>query len=210
MKTLRKYLLPASLLCAALAFPCRSAAMTSHFKFTGLSATASFDSFDVTGCVETSVFLQAFNNRIRTVGRPETTASVFVSMFQADNCTSTILVSASGFAELPAGALQIKRNLNSATLNTSVDVFDFVSSTTFTVDLSMTWTATGAVTVSKFHSIFRAPGFMDNFMFTGESRPAAASGSTTGLGMNFTPNPAVFAELDLVKNGDVTITHPSH
>jgi len=45
--------------------------------------------------------------------------------------------------------------------------------------------------VSKFHSIFRAPGFMDNFMFTGESRPAAASGSTTGLGMNFTPNLAV-------------------
>lgn len=209
MKTSGGYLLTAAVLFVTLVLPCRSAAapgQTFHLKFTGLTANAFFDSFQ--GCVETSAFVQAFNNRLKMVGgRPETTPSAFVSLFQFDNCSFTVLLSASGFADLPAGAFQMKQNLDSATLNASVDVFDSVSNTTFPVDISVSWTGSGALTVSRFHNIFRTPGFRENFASTGVSRAAAASGSVTALGTNFSPGPAVFADLESVKQGDLQVFH---
>lgn len=208
MKTPREYLLTIVVLAVALVLPYRSAAVpgqTSHFKLTGLTANVFFDSFE--GCVETSASVTATSNRIKTVGRPETTPSAFVSLFQFDNCSFTTLLSAFGFADLPPGAFEVKSNLISATLNTSIDVFDSVSNTTFPVDLSLSWTGTGALSVSRSHSIFRAPGFRENFMFTGASRSATVSGSVTALVTNFSPNPAVFADLESVKQGDLQVFH---
>jgi hypothetical protein len=211
MRTSGWYPLTAAVLFVTLVLPCRSAAttgQTSHFRLTGLTADASFDSLQ--GCVETSAFITATSNRVKTVGRPETTPSAFVSLFQFDNCSFTTLLAAFGFTDLPAGAFQVKGNLISGTLNTSLDVFDFVSSTTFPVDISLSWTGIGRVTVSKDHSIFRAPGFQENFTFTGDSRAATASGSVTALGTNFSPNPTGFADLNSVKEGDLVVSHPSH
>ena len=208
MKTHRNYLVAAGLLALMLALPCRSAAapgQTSHFKFKGLNAGASFDS--VAGCVETQALIEGFSNRIKTVGRPGTTPSAFVSLFQFDNCSFTTLLSASGFTDLPPGAFQITKKLTTATLNTSIDVFDVVSNSTFPVDISVSWTGTGTVTVSLSHNIFTAPGFRENFMSTGASRAATASGSVTALGTNFSPSPAVPADLEDLKVGDLTVTH---
>jgi len=193
-----------------LALPCRSAAapgQTSHFQFKGLAAGAFFDS--VAGCVETSAAITAVNNRIKTVGPPGTTPSAFVSLMQFDNCSFTTLLSAFGSTDLPPGAFQIKKDLTTATLNTSIDVFDEVSNTTFPVDISVSWTGTGTVTVSLSHNIFTAPGFRENFMSTGTSRPATASGSVTALGTNFSPSPAVppFADLEDATVGDLVVVH---
>lgn len=209
MKTPRGYLLTAVVLFVALVLPYHAAAVpgqTSHFKFTGLTANAFFDSFE--GCVETSASITATSNRIKTGGaRPETTPSVFVSLFQFDNCSFTVLLSAFGFTDLPTGAFQMKQNLDSATLNTSFDVFDFVSNTTFPVEISVSWTGSGALTVSMFHNIFRTPGFRENSTSTGTSRAATAPGSVTALGTNFSPNPAEFADLESVKEGDLQFFH---
>jgi hypothetical protein len=209
MKTSGNYLLTAAVLFVTLVLPYRSAAapgQTFHFRFTGLTANAFFDSFQ--GCVETSVSVQAFTNRLKVVGgRPETTPSAFVSVFQFDNCSFTVLLSAFGFADLPAGAFHIKQNLASATLNTSLDVFDSVSSTTFPVDVSVSWTGSGGLTVSRFHSIFRTPGFRENFISTGASRAATASGSVTALGTDFTASPTLSADLELAKQGDLQVFH---
>ena len=210
MKTHRNYLVAAGLLALMLALPCRSAAapgQTSHFKFKGPTANAFFDSVDVTGCVETQAFVQGVNTRIKTVGPPGTTPSAFVLLEQVDNCSFTILLSATGFTDLPPGAFQIKKNLTTATLNTSIDVFDVVSNSTFPVDISVSWTGTGTVTVSKIRNMFTAPGFRENFMSTGASRAATASGSVTALGTNFSPSPAVPADLEDLKVGDLTVTH---
>src|SRR5262249_948997 len=56
MKDHRNYLVAAGLLALMLALPGRTGgvpAQTRQFQFKGLIATALFDSFDVTGCVET-------------------------------------------------------------------------------------------------------------------------------------------------------------
>ena len=212
MKACRNHLVAVGLLGLALALPCRSAAapgQTFHFQFKGLTANAFFDSFDVTGCVETLANVQAVNGRTKMVGGgPAATLTAFLSIFQVDNCSMTVLLDAFGSASLPAGVFQINKKLTSATLNTSVDVFDFVSGTTFPADISMSWTGTGPITVSQEHFIFRAPGFRENFTFRGKSNPATVSGSVTGNGTNFTPSPAVFADLEDTKQGQLDVTHP--
>lgn len=210
MKTLRKYLLPVSLFCVALALPCRSLAIThqtSHFKFTGLTADASFESFDTSGCVFTTAFLTATNGRNLMPGGPQANSAVFVSLSQFDVCSLTDLLEASGFASLPAGGFQIDKKLTSATLNTSVDVFDFVSSTSFTVEISLSWTGTGGLTVSRVHNLLRQAGLRINASSVGTARQATASGSVTGGGTNYSPLPSSFADLNDSKLGELDVSH---
>jgi hypothetical protein len=173
----------------------------------GLTANSFFDSFDVTGCIETGASVTAVNGDIKTQpGGPEATSMAFVSIFQFDNCSMTLLLGASGSADLPVGAFQIDKT--AASLSTSVELFDIVSGNTLTADVTMTWAETGeAPSVLKDHTIFRAPGFRFNSTFSGTSRPATASGTVTALGTNFTPNPPAFADLESVKEGELDISH---
>jgi len=175
----------------------------------GLTANSFFDSFDVTGCIETAVSVQAVNGDIKTQpGGPEATSMAFVSVFQADNCSMTLLLAAFGSVDLPVGAFQIDKKFTAASLSTSVELVDFVSGNTFTADVTMTWAETGeAPRVLKDHTIFRAPGFRVNSTFSGTSRPATASGTVTALGSNFTPNPAASADLESVKQGELDVSH---
>jgi hypothetical protein len=172
-------------------------------------ANGFFDSFDVTGCIETAASVQAVQGDIKTQpGGPEASSMAFVSIFQADNCNNTLLIGAFGSADLSAGAFQIDKKLTAATLTMSVQVSDVVSGTTFTADVTMTWAETGeAPSVLKDHFIFRAPGFRVNSTFSETSRPATASGTVTALGTNFTPSPAVSADLDSVKQGELDVAH---
>lgn len=210
MKALRMYLLPATLFCAALALPSRSAAapgQTFHSNFRGLTADADFFSFDSSGCVQTSAFVTATNGRIAMLGRPETSSSVSVSLSQFDVCTFTDLLEAFGSATPPEGAFLINKKLTSATLNTSVEVFDFISSATFTVDISLSWSGSGALSTSKDHVLLRQPGLTVNFKTSSTSRQATASGSMTGNGTNFSPFPSSFADLMDVKQGVLEVFH---
>lgn len=211
MTARKHHLVAVGLLGLALALPCRSDAapgQTFHFQFKGLSADAFFDSFDGTGCVETSAEITPFNDRSKMGGSgPEVFSAVSVSLFQYDSCSQTALFSAFAFVNLPAGAFQIKQNLSSATLNTTIDVFDGISGTTFPVDISISWTGTGPITASHEHFIFRAPGFRQNFHLNGKSNPATASGSVTVGGTNFTPSPSTSAVLVDVKQGVLDVQH---
>lgn len=112
MKTCATYLLALGLLGVMLVVPSSAASPppASHVNMNGLMATAVFDTFSSDGCVETFVFLQATNGRIRVSGFPSTlssVASIFISTY--DFCTQTQLLAATGFANLTAEAFQINR-----------------------------------------------------------------------------------------------------
>lgn len=210
MKNLRKYLLPAILFCAALALPSSSAAapgQTFHSKFKGLTADAAFFSSDPSGCVTTSAFVTATNGRTAMLGRPEASSSVSVSLSQFNGCTGMDLLEAFGFATLPEGAFLINKKLTSATLTTSVEVSDFISSTTFTVDISLSWSGSGALSASKDHFLLRQPGLTVNLTAFSTSRQATASGSMAGNGTDFSPFPSAFADLMDVKQGVLEVFH---
>ena len=208
MKTCRSKLAAAALLCLGLAQPVRSLAAThqlTHFKFSGLTADANFGGFDSTGCVFTAAFVSATNGRNLMSGGPQLSSSVFVAVSQFDVCSLTDLLESSGFANLPAGALQLDKGLNSGSLNTAVQVLDFVTNSPFNVDISLSWTGTGAISATRNHMSVREPGLRINDTITGDSRQAATSGSITGMGIIFSLPSEAFAELTSGKEVDLFV-----
>ncbi len=211
MKTYKKCLIATALLGLTLVLPYRLSAVpvqqTFHFKFMGLSGEGFFDSFDLSGCVETFISLQAVDGRIKQIGRPEVTSSASVFISQIDNCTGAQLIGAFGSATLGDEAFQISKDLTSAALHTTIEVDDFISSTSFPVDINVNWTGTGGAVNERDHFMLRMGGFRINSTFAGTFRGATASGSVTAGGTNFSPSPAVFADLSAVKAGELDVAH---
>jgi hypothetical protein len=110
--------------------------------------------------------------------------------------------------EVSAEALQVDKKLNSATLNTTIEVCDFVSGTCFPVAINLTWSGTGSLRneKGKFQSDNGSCKFRSDF--NGSFRDAVATGSVTALGINFTPEPSVFAQMADVKSGTTLINCP--
>jgi len=175
-----------------------------HFSFKGQSADAFFSSTDQTGCIETFVGVFAEDGKIKVVGQPAVTSQAFTFIDVFDFCTSTLVLSAFGSATL-APADFVMQKLDSATLATSIEVFDFVSGTSFTVDVSVNWTGVGDPSRVKEHFQIKSPTFKLNARFDGTSRDATASGTVADGTTNFTPDPAVSASLANVKSGEVDI-----
>ena len=125
-----------------------------------------------------------------------------------DGRSRRVVKDASGFAALTEPDFQLSgpgQRLESATLNTTIPVFDFVSFTSFDVTINLAWTATGPLTRDNGHFHSQGPGFIVNGNFNGLVRPAEASGSVSDGSTNFTPNPSNFAQIASVRSGTVFI-----
>jgi hypothetical protein len=178
----------------------------SIFHFSGKNAQAFFTSLDSTNCVETDVFVFAEDTKFQQPpgrGSPESDANLGISKY--DSCTQTQLINAFGFAFLGPTDLQIVRTLGSATLNTTIDVFDSVSGNSFSVSVSLTWTAFGVPTLENFHDFFKTQGFIVDEHFHGTTRAANASGTVSDGTTNFTPQASIDALLASVRSGSVFI-----
>lgn len=174
---------------------------------TGGSAEAFFSSTDPSGCISTFVFLVANDENRQSPPDPGSASSHGgITISQRDNCTDTVLLGATGLAELADPDFQVLGPLTSATLDTTIEVFDFVSSSSFNVDVAMTWTGTGDVNRENSNGHLELPGLIVNSHFSGAHRLADASGVVTN-GVNFTPNPSFRAEISSVISGSVFIEH---
>lgn len=182
-------------------------ASTLHFSFKGQFAEADFDSVDPSGCVETFVFVEGVNGTVKEAGKPAASSMAFIAIDQFDFCAGTETLFATGEATLAAGEFQIDKMLTTATLNATIEVFDFDSGTSFPVDVSVSWTGVGATTTQKDHFQIKGPDFKVNSRFMGTFRDATASGTVSDGTTNFTPEPAVFADMGSVKQGEVDIIH---
>jgi hypothetical protein len=198
----------AALAMAVSASPVHAASETTHFSFQGQTANAFFSSTDPGGCVVTSVFVLANDGRTKTgPGGPLAESFAFVAVSQFNQCTETQLLNAEGSAVLAADDFQMDSRLTAATLDTSIELFDFVSGTSFPVDVNLAWTGSGDTLTQRSHFQINAPGLKVNERFSGTLRGATATGTVTAGTTNFTPEPSVFAELFSAKSGEVVITH---
>jgi len=191
------------------ALPAHAAgAQTRHFSLKGQFAAAVFHTVDSSGCIETFVTVIAEDGRIKQAGPPEATLRAMVDLFQFDRCSSgRLLLSAFGLTTLSPDQFHIDKQLNAATLNATVEVTDFLSRNTFPVDVSVSWTGSGDIVSVKAHDQLKEPGFKLNARFTGTRRNATASGTVSDGTTNFTPQPAVSAEMGSTKRGEVVIIH---
>lgn len=183
------------------------------FRFKGKSANAFFSSADPSGCIFTDVGVFASDDASISHDPPGPPNSFsgsgafgFISQF--DNCNSIQIVFADCFNSAPLADSDfqvIGRNLDSATLNTTLECFDFLGGGSFNASVALSWTGVGNPVRQSGSFHFRQPGFIVNSRFSGTSRRAEASGSVSDGITNFTPNPALDASIQNVKNGDVVI-----
>ena len=182
-------------------------AETRHFSLKGQFAAAVFHTVDSSGCIETFVTVIAQDSRIKQASPPDATLRATVELFQFDSCSGRLLLSAFGLTTLTPDQFHIDKQLNAATVNATVEVTDFLSSTIFLVDVSVNWTGSGDIVRVKDHIHFQEPGFKLNAHFKGTSRNATAFGTVSDGTTNFTPQPAVFADMGTTKRGEVAISH---
>jgi len=174
------------------------------FKFKGKSAEAFF--FNEENCVSTFVDVFATKGQSQSPPGPWTRGTeAFVFIDQFDFCTETPLLSASGSALLDDSAFQINREISSASLSATINVWDYVSETSLDVVVNMAWTGTGDLSRENSHFHFSSPGCRFNGRFKGAFRPGEASGSVSIGGTNFTPDPTSSAFLTSTSNGSVEI-----
>ncbi len=172
------------------------------FRFHGLSALANFDNVSPDGCIDTFVFVDGSQNTVNQ----QTFSEADISIGKADICTNTPLLSAFGSTSNPN--FQVGDKLLSASLNTTISVFDFVSGSTFNVSVSVAWTSTSAIGHENSTSHFHTKAFTENAHFNADFRDANASGTVSDGTTNFTPSPSVSAQIMSAKDVVVTITHP--
>lgn len=205
MKTTIKLLVVLALALAAFSQH-SSASAGGVFKFRGEGASAIFSSVDTSGCVWTDVYVNADEGIFQSPpGRGGASSGVGLFISQYDSCTGTQLLAAEGFASLGDPDFQVFGRLSSATLSATVNVYDYVSNTSFDIFIDLTWTGTGDVNRQSSHSHFDSPGCKFNSRFIGSFRPAVATGSVSDGLTNYTPDPSLGYDIYSAKSGEVFI-----
>lgn len=184
------------------ATPVLGATQVLHTSFKGQFARAIFDSVDPTGCIHTIVDVFAIDRKDKVVGQPAATSETIVFIDVADVCASTGWIVAFGSGTPDRFDMH---GLDEATLDTTIEMFDFVSGTTFTVNVDVTWASIGEPIRTKSRLIDRSPGFFFSSKFDGTFRSATAVGTVSDGSTDFTPDQAVVASLDKAKSAELTV-----
>ena len=202
----RNLLMVASIAALTVAFPAAaSAATVYHSKVSGNNASAYFYSFD--GCTETSAGLFANNGQIKdSVTGQSGSSTVALNVSRFNYCTGEAF-EGNTFVELAPGQFTVDPKLATATLTTTVPVFDGAGQAIGDVTVDITWTATSGVTSGKSSSSTTFPdGTKQSFRSSGASRQASASGTISAGNLNFVSGPSYYADIQSSKQGTLTIT----
>jgi hypothetical protein len=180
----------------------------SNFRVNGDTAVAEFQATSPTNaCLQFFVMVLASDRmeKLSPGGGPTTVAGTTLLVGEQDVCLGVPLLSGEG--EATQQAFRIAGDLSSATLTTTVTVFDNVSLQSFTFAVNLTWTAVGPPEFHHDTERFqdKSLGILIESQIRGTTVDAEATGTVVGLGVNFTPQPSNAAELQSQNDGTVTI-----
>jgi hypothetical protein len=172
---------------------------------------AFFSSTDPTGCVETDTFVSANRDTDQQLpGRGATTGIGSVSIFEYDACTDTTVLQAVGENDnLGAAEFQVSRQLDWATLDTTITVTNIDTGGTF--DVSVDVALAGTSDIHRDHdntNDFYGGGCHVLNRWKGTGRDAAASGVVSDGVTNFTPSATESGEIGIVIDGFEVIDCP--
>ena len=208
VKRWRQWSLILSLLFAANS-AATAATTATNLRLKGDQVTALFRSTSADGCVVTLVSLQAADVIEKVSGDGKTTSARMVAfVLQTELCGPLSPIDffvADGEATANIG-LRVAGNLHTATLVGAIDVFDIVSSGVHTLQVDLTWTATGSPEFTNTKETFDDPelGIKIKSKSRGMFAEATATGTVMGLGQNLTPEPS--EEGNIQKGADHTLT----
>jgi hypothetical protein len=192
--------------------------------FTSNNAFVDFSSVSADGCIFTDASVQPFASLTRPGGTATQAVSIFISKFDicqhTTNCGSANSGTGSGgcgvqleeatnfdpITGMPIfnGTIQFGPSLDTATVNGTAPMNDFVTGKQFTSTINVSWKGYGPT--STFMDIFsdRQPGFMSKTHTAGTNRLAEASGVVTDVtGANVVTSPTPDADLNDSSGGTV-------
>jgi hypothetical protein len=187
--------------------PTSATAATEFYKSKGPFVLASFvATAPDNSCISNAVGVSATENRIQEgAGKPEIVSEAQIHIWIYNGCTNEPLINVLDSATLSPEAFDTLGNLKSATLNTTVDVYDTVSETTLPVLINLTWTGTGPISKEGGKESGDYGKCKINFSWKGISRGAVATGSVTVMGVNRTPELSNYALMADTKQSETLI-----
>lgn len=209
MKTTIKWLIVLALALVTFGQPTTARANGAVVSFgKGPHAYAQFGTSS--GCIESAVFVSVADRKIKQLSGSVTSDSwASVTILQYNRCEYELLFYASGYTlPLSNEEFQISTQLDSARLNTTVDLFEVVSGTSFDVDVDISWIGVGPITHVHDNNHIQDVGCIINTRFEGKSRTVEALGTVSDGTTNFTSEPAVLARLSSLNSGRVAINCP--
>jgi hypothetical protein len=173
------------------------------------SANANFSTVSNDAC---PIITTASINVFESLQLPGKTSnqSIFLFISQYD-CNNNQLEGADNFdpnTGLPSftGTIQFGSGLTTAKVIGTANMFDFVSGTSFTATINVTWQAYGPSTTFIDSSHNRGAGFIINMHFHGSDRAAEASGTVTNMdNSNIAASPDSFADINNSSGGTVLL-----
>jgi hypothetical protein len=165
---------------------------------------AFFSSLDPSGCVETDTFVTANRPTDQLLpGRGTTTGIGAVSIFEYNSCTDTSVLQAVGETDtLAAADFQVSRQLDWATLHTTILLTNIDTGDTFDVTVNVALVGTSDIHRDDENSNDRY-GRSCHVLnrWNGSGRDADASGSVSDGVTNFTPTTSQWGEIGVVIDG---------
>jgi len=175
------------------------------FKLKGQTANAHFSNVDQSGCIYTDIYIYASEEVVSTQPGPGTPSSgASVSIYQFDVCTGTQLLGADGFMPLAESDFQVSKKLESAGLNTTVTVFDYLSGSSYNVSVALNWSAISPIGRQTSQSHYQFAGCHQKYNSNGTFRFAQVSGSVSDGVTDFAASPFADASISSVKTGSVS------
>jgi hypothetical protein len=177
----------------------------------GPLVNAFFSSIDPSGCIETDTFVSANRPTDQQLpGRGTTTGIGSVSIFVYNSCTDTSVLQAVGETDtLAAADFQVSRQLDWATLHTTITVTNIDTGDTFDVTVNVALVGTSDIHRDHENTNDRYGGGCHVLnRWKGTGRDADASGSVSDGVTNFTPTTSQWGEIGVVIDGFEVIDCP--
>jgi hypothetical protein len=163
---------------------------------------AEFSSTDPSGCVQTDVFVAANSGTEQDHPGTAAVGVASVNIDQYDSCTGTTLLQAVGLNDtLRPAEFQVSKQLDWASLNSTIKATDIDTGNAFDVNVNVDWTGTGDITRDHSNTNDVYPGCHIINRWKGSGRDANASGVVSVGVTNFTPGPSQGAEVGFVIDG---------
>lgn len=159
-----------------------SSAQASQTYYQSLSADAVFRSSDTSGCIADEVAVVPINGSVQTSGPPMRSSRLIFVANRLDLCRSqTLFMVFEWLTPLAESDFQISNDLRTASLQTTLNAFEYVSQANVTIQFDLRWQGqTGVFVFSNDRFHVTAPGgsvFIDNSR--GRDRAGVASGTVS-------------------------------
>lgn len=175
------------------------AASNTKSQFRGEYAYASFDQYD--DCSYLSVSVNAFDNVTKSgPGAPTPQKEAYFYYSSYNYCTGQYF---SSYGSVTNPSFNVQGKGKSASLNTTIPLYDYYTGTSKTAYVNLNWTSTGETYRGRYNSQSQGPGYMFRYRSNGSWSDAQISGSITIDGIDVISGLSSYASIGSSNSGNM-------